>query len=195
VQPGVQVLDFSASASPQRVRLAWKARDLEFIYRFHVYRSIAGADSYEIVGSIDGSTRQGNSYAFLDSTIEVRAAYDYKVQIVRTDGRVFWSQPIHVSVPPRSRSAFLKSVAPNPFSDHLVLEMESPQESHGEIRIFDVRGAEIRLLYHGRFQEGSGSFEWDGRNGAGVPVADGIYFVEVTLNGEKTRRKIIKTSN
>jgi flagellar hook assembly protein FlgD len=47
------------------------------------------------------------------------------------------------------------------------------------IQIFTIDGNLLRVLERGRIGRGTYTYTWDGTNGAGNPVARGIYFIRV----------------
>jgi hypothetical protein len=48
-----------------------------------------------------------------------------------------------------------------------------------EIAVFDAGGRRVRTLHRGPVEAGAHTFEWDGRDDGGAPVAPGVYFFRV----------------
>ena len=59
-----------------------------------------------------------------------------------------------------------------------------------ELRVFDVRGRELRRIPFGSRGVGTHTIEWDGRDQAGRPVAAGTYVLSVVIDGVPTSRKM-----
>ena len=59
-----------------------------------------------------------------------------------------------------------------------------------DLSIYDVRGRLVRSL-QSNAADVSGSVTWDGRNGAGMHVAAGTYFIRLTADGVTQTRKLI----
>lgn len=64
---------------------------------------------------------------------------------------------------------------PNPFNPATSIRFSQPKEEHIQLRIFDVTGRLITTLVDEHLNAGVHALEWDGTDGAGTPVASGIY--------------------
>ena len=64
-----------------------------------------------------------------------------------------------------------------------------------ELTLYDQRGRKVRGLLEGRsLPAGSHSLVWEGRDGRGIQVASGVYFVRLKLDGEvvgETQRLVL----
>jgi hypothetical protein len=78
----------------------------------------------------------------------------------------------------------LLTLVPNPFRDTVRIDWApAPGETRARVRVHDVTGRLVRTL------EGGPGVSWDGRDGAGRPVAPGTYFVRLeTGRSERTGR-------
>jgi hypothetical protein len=59
--------------------------------------------------------------------------------------------------------------------------------------VLDVAGRCVRNLAAGRWAAGRRDIAWDGRDAMGIPVAAGIYLLEVRAGSERVGRRIIVT--
>ena len=84
---------------------------------------------------------------------------------------------------------------PNPFSSSTVIPIETIKEAEIHVSIYDILGRLIRKFDIDAQPIGQHSIVWDGKNGAGVKVANGIYFYRVVANGEMQIRKMIFNGN
>ena len=83
-------------------------------------------------------------------------------------------------------------VAPTPFRGSTQLEISIPSSRRAALRIFDPAGRVVRTLFDGEMGAGHRSIAWDGRDAAGRPVASGIYFGSLLVDGRAVTRKVIR---
>ncbi|MGD8395413.1 MAG: FlgD immunoglobulin-like domain containing protein, partial [Candidatus Eiseniibacteriota bacterium] len=93
----------------------------------------------------------------------------------------------------RTPQAFL--VAPNPLLrglSEILFEVPSGARSI-DVAIYDATGRRVRSLASGRLEPGRMRLTWDGREPSGRPVASGIYFVRLAIDGGavETRRLVV----
>lgn len=63
--------------------------------------------------------------------------------------------------------------------------------STGDLKIYDVRGRLVTVLYTGPFVQGANSFAWDGRDSAGRGVASGAYWVQARTSDQSLTIKVL----
>lgn len=77
--------------------------------------------------------------------------------------------------------------SPNPVNDQVALRFSLSRPQSVLIEVFTVEGRRIRTLHRGAMEAGSHQLSWDGRDEAGRPAADGIYFARLeTQQGSRT---------
>ncbi len=82
--------------------------------------------------------------------------------------------------PARVPRAFsLSQNYPNPFNPMTTIRYEIAEPSKVELRIYDLRGREIRTLVDERQPAGAKAVAWDGRDNAGRPVGSGVYIYRI----------------
>jgi hypothetical protein len=79
----------------------------------------------------------------------------------------------------------------NPFTDMTHIFYGLPAGARVRMSIYDVRGRMVRILVDGHRQAGYHSAVWDGRSGSGVPVAPGVYFVDLAASGIHRTAKVV----
>lgn len=84
---------------------------------------------------------------------------------------------------------------PNPFSSSAAIPYGLHKESDVKVTIYDILGRVVRKFNVGRQNVGSHNILWDGRNGVGQKVANGIYFYKFEAGGESQVRKMIFNQN
>jgi hypothetical protein len=68
---------------------------------------------------------------------------------------------------------------PNPFNASTRIAFQVPEPARVELRIFNVRGQEVRTLLNEEMGAGSHTLIWDGTDSEGRVVASGIYFCQM----------------
>jgi hypothetical protein len=90
---------------------------------------------------------------------------------------------------PSAAALALAQNRPNPFRPGTLIEYSVPERSRVRLSVHDVVGRTIRVLVDGEVGAGARSVAWDGRDGAGVPVASGVYFYRLASpHGSLTRK-------
>jgi len=57
------------------------------------------------------------------------------------------------------------------------------REGLAELGVYDVRGARVSTVARERFTAGTHDAEWNGRDASGSPVAPGVYFLQLRVDG------------
>jgi hypothetical protein len=83
---------------------------------------------------------------------------------------------------------------PNPFNPttqiHYTLPWQQPEQT--SVKIYDIRGSLVRVLFTGMQVGGEYTFEWDGQDMNGVDVPSGLYFCSIQANNLSEKIKMIK---
>jgi|GEM_PF-7061285 len=82
-------------------------------------------------------------------------------------------------------------LAPNPGDKEISISFELGVSCRAAVRIYDVRGREVREVFEGDLSAGIHNRIWDGLNNEGTPVAPGLYLCRVNTGHEYDIRKII----
>lgn len=89
-----------------------------------------------------------------------------------------------------------ENIHPNPFNPaagsaelHFILS----EPGLVILEIYDEMGREIRKLADSKFEDGSHSEPWDGRDESGTVVAPGVYFCRLSEGGRTASMKILVT--
>jgi hypothetical protein len=79
---------------------------------------------------------------------------------------------------------------PNPFNPSTIISYSIPENGAVEIKLFDILGKEIAVLFEGNLAAGNHSFHFDaGKAG----LTSGVYFYSVSFNGRSSINKMILT--
>lgn len=85
----------------------------------------------------------------------------------------------------------LRPAFPNPFGAETQVHFDLHKESRVGLAIYDIRGRLVRRFAEATLVPGRHNVVWDGRDSSGLRVADGMYFLAVSLDGQlASRRKL-----
>ncbi|MEQ6121750.1 FlgD immunoglobulin-like domain containing protein [Reichenbachiella sp. MALMAid0571] len=90
-----------------------------------------------------------------------------------------------------SQSLVVTNSFPNPFSNHIDIEFEIPEQGPLSVIVLNASGQNIKTLINYPQFAGSVNVRWDGTNTQGQPVKDGMYFYRIFYNGKVTGGKMI----
>lgn len=86
-------------------------------------------------------------------------------------------------VVPASRSQ-IASVVPNPFNPQTVIRFELGQDGQRvRLDVYDLHGRRVRSLVDGVLTRGTHDARWNGTDASGAPVATGVYFAVLQIDG------------
>lgn len=94
--------------------------------------------------------------------------------------------------PPALHALALSPPRPSPFLDTTALHFSLPTAGVARVALFDVTGRQVRQLADRRFGAGEHSLKWDGRDSGGVPVAAGVYFVQLQTGSSRLTQKVVR---
>ena len=83
------------------------------------------------------------------------------------------------------------SAQPNPFGARTSVAFALPRAMRVQLAVFDAAGRLVRTLADGMGSAGRQDVAWDGRDSAGNAVANGVYLVRLTADGQHLDRKLV----
>ena len=90
-----------------------------------------------------------------------------------------------------ARAPRLRQNYPNPFNPSTTIRYDVHRAGDVELRIYDQAGRLVRSLVRGKQPAGEYAVEWDGRDGAGQPVASGSYQYELRVGGHTSTKRML----
>jgi len=102
-----------------------------------------------------------------------------------------WFTGAATPVPGLFPRTVLKQNAPNPFNPSTTISFTLADAGATELRVFNVRGQNIRRLVAGSLEAGEHSVVWDGRNDNGATVPSGIYFYKLTSGSFEGMQRMV----
>jgi hypothetical protein len=82
--------------------------------------------------------------------------------------------------------------APNPFHRDARVTFSLARPGRARLRVFDLRGREVRRLLDETRPAGPQSVTWDGRDARGEGVPTGVFFLRLEADGAARVRRIVK---
>ena len=123
-----------------------------------------------------------------DETVEYLEVF-YPVEYHFGDGTGIQPLPVNANYP---KIPFLHQNYPNPFNPTTKIRVELPKEGRVTLKVYDMRGREVRTLIDGEMVAGYFEAIWDGRNGRGEPVTSGMYLYHLqTPDAVLIRRMVL----
>ncbi len=80
---------------------------------------------------------------------------------------------------------------PNPFNSTTLIHFDVPKVADVKIKVYDILGHEVKTLVCSKYQPGSYTVIWDGKNENGLSVASGTYLVRMQTGEFVDTRKIL----
>lgn len=80
---------------------------------------------------------------------------------------------------------------PNPFNTSTVITLTTANHEDITLKIFDVKGSIVKVLYAGNPGPGEHKFQWDGLCDSGNPAGSGVYFCELAGSSRIISRKML----
>jgi hypothetical protein len=75
---------------------------------------------------------------------------------------------------------------PNPFNPSTTISYSLPNEAQVSLAIYNIKGELVKILVDQPIQAGHHEAVWDGRNMRNREVSSGVYFYQLTVDGQKT---------
>ncbi len=88
---------------------------------------------------------------------------------------------------------FVSPGYPNPFRNSTSFVLESKNIAAPlSIDVYNIKGQHVKSIYRGIPQNSKESYEWDGLDTSGKPVATGIYLLKASQGSAASTRKVMK---
>ena len=92
---------------------------------------------------------------------------------------------------PMPGALVLSAARPNPFTHETRFALHLDRASDVELAVHDLSGRRVATLYRGALGAGPHEFAWRGVRSDGSAAANGIYFLQARVGGERLTRKVI----
>lgn len=206
----VELSAFSAifDQKESHVTLKWRTESEINNLGFDVYRSESPDGKFIKVNPAyikgAGTDATPRDYKFVDESAVVGKTYYYYLETISFSGERDRSHIIKVIIDVSGKvkvtglqpKAFaLLQNFPNPFNPETWIPFRLAKDADVTIRIFDIRGQEIRTIHLGQTPAGyydtkGKAVLWDGKDSYGEEVSSGIYFYNLTAGKFHATRKL-----
>jgi hypothetical protein len=171
------------------IRLSWSAQVEADVAAFALERTVPSRGETARIADDLPAARHTE---WTDPDVEEGERYAYRVGAVGFGGDVVWSVPtslVRRSAPPRLSIA---RVRPNPSRGRVSFDVALPRGGSVELELFDAGGRRIARRTADGLTAGTVTFEWDGRDDAGVAAASGAYFARASSAGEIAVERVLR---
>ncbi len=177
------------------VEIRWDIPEVDMYMHFNVYRSFS---KYGPFKKINKDYIQGNSY--IDTiTGDKEVFYMVRTSIRQfTNSGMFFNQSrgiiksvIITGVDDKYQEKIEVSVSPNPASNNIDIQLNSPFVQNVSLEIYDLQGRKIKSIYNGQLISGRHQFAWNLINEAHQPIPGGIYLLKTTCELGSDIQKIV----
>jgi len=177
---------FAAAPAAGGLRLAWEPADDRPVTGWLVERLGEGG-AVPVGGPLPAQAR-----TCLDPGADPAAPHAWRVTALHpfggrsTLGPFAYNGPAGVAQP-----GWALALSPNPAPGEAAVAFAVPRASAARLRVYDAAGRLVRTLHDGPAEAGAGLLRWDGRDGRGRAVADGVYFCRLEAAGRTLTRKLL----
>jgi hypothetical protein len=216
-RPGSYTVDIRSASAPLRSVLPEFARTGEEVWGhlwwFDVSKSFsdegAGDEVALTFSGIDGVPAETELYLIdrhLEKFIDLRAETEYRfylgarheeaaeasARFILLAGSAEFVEESGDEFPDLPAETALHQNFPNPFNPATVIRFDLPAAAHVKLSVYNVKGELVAVLADRFMTEGRREIGWSATDGAGEPVASGIYFYRlVTRDFDRTRKMVL----
>jgi hypothetical protein len=197
------------NAQKSAVTLKWSTVSEVNNLGFDVYRSESPDGKFVKISPAyikgAGTDSTPHDYQFADERAVVGKTYYYYLETISFSGERERTNIIKVIIDASGKTrvtglmqpekpALLQNF-PNPFNPETWIPFHLADDADVTIRIFDIRGKQIRTIHLGQISagyyetRGNAAF-WDGRDSYGQEVSSGIYFYNLTAGTFSATKKL-----
>jgi hypothetical protein len=193
--PAVYIDDFEAGLQENGVVVSWFLNVNFDISGINIWRCESGGGQYQKITRQPIPAVGRGKYVFLDSNVERRHNYSYKLQLILENGsEIMLDYPVAstgaLQLPPERTG--LTAVYPNPFNDNAIITfgVQGQSACYLSIDIFDIQGRKVRTIAEGDFEPGTYNVLFDRKDDRHNSLTSGVYFVSFSYGDKTETRKI-----
>jgi hypothetical protein len=172
----------------QNIMLQWEQPDINDFDHFNIYEAVNGG-SFTLLDHTAGVqyflTVPNGTYQFYVTTVDQTGHESVPSNTVSTD--------VTVGSPALTSEISMLKFGPNPFSDHLILDLKTEKTTSLQAVVYDLNGKMIFTLVNSRVGEGYHQYFWNGKNAEGNTLPAGVYTMVIrTSEGVFGSYKLVK---
>jgi hypothetical protein len=128
----------------------------------------------------------------IDTDVEAGASYWYRLALLESDGTRIVSGSVRVLFEGfRLRTQLHAPVIARGKPVEVPYTIGTSNGTHVKLEVFNVAGRRVRVLEDGMRGPGRHHATWDRKSQSGRGVAQGLYIVRLTANGQTFSRKTV----
>ncbi|MBN2413900.1 T9SS type A sorting domain-containing protein [candidate division KSB1 bacterium] len=192
----VDLACFLVIASEKKVYLNWITTKEIGNVGFSIERKIMNSTNWKQVGFVAG---KGEFYTKHEYDYEdepgVTGLLSYRLKQNGADGSDYYSSVVNITIK-NYNNIVLHQNYPNPFVDSTNIIFQLPNNISGKVvvKILDVHGQDVRLLYDKPALLGYYNIEWNSCDDKGKRVKPGIYTCILETQSQQFIKKMMKLS-
>jgi hypothetical protein len=198
VEP-VELSKFEVSALSTALRLDWATSSETNNHGFYIERRVKGESEWNqnlgfVAGA--GSSNQTHNYNYVDDKVVANATYQYRLRQEDRDGSVNYSSIKEGRLNGASTGAAVNSLSqntPNPFNASTKIGFTVAESGTVNLEIVDIYGKVVRAFTLDARAGEANSVTWDGQDGTGTQVPNGVYVYKLNGNGFTLSNKLTVT--
>jgi hypothetical protein len=183
----VEISSFTALSVNEKINLTWETVSEINNYGFDVERSTDKLQWYKI-SFVEGSGNSNtvNKYCFTDSP-KYPGKFYYRLKQIDTDGSFNFSFIIEADISLLTDFELLQNY-PNPFNPFTKISFVLKDDTHAELKLYDLAGNFLKELFRGKTEAGKiYNVEFDGSF-----LSSGVYYYSlITPAGSETKKMIL----
>lgn len=186
----VELIAFSGVCKGSAVILQWETATELNSQSFDVERLEGG--EWQVVATVaaSGNSQHPRRYHHEDAlspTLLRRDALHYRLKQIDRDGSWEYSAVVQVQLAPKATVWKLREPFPNPFRQHLTVDLFLPEEATLCMSVHDLLGREVHVVQRNHFPAGSHIIPLNTAN-----LRPGIYILRAESEGEARLQRVIR---
>lgn len=99
--------------------------------------------------------------------------------------------PLGVGTNDISKAGASVNIFPNPFITETTVQLICDKPSQAYLCVYDASGKKVTELLNDSFGAGTRCYTWDGKSDTGKDLMNGMYFIQIQINGYTEMRKVM----
>ncbi len=188
IDPAIQLVRFEASRDHIKATCEWSVIDQQNCKQYIIERS-ADKNLFTLVSTIEktGAITGRTDYDLIDPS-PLNGTSWYRLGTIDYDNKIQYYDPVQVNnIEGPASDGFSFNLFPNPFHDHLTLNLVLPGDGNPEINMMDITG---RHFCSWVIDAVPGPGKYDLNFDRVVP--SGVYMIEVNFSGRVYTKRLVK---
>ncbi|MEO8664016.1 MAG: T9SS type A sorting domain-containing protein [Ignavibacteria bacterium] len=183
----VELTSFTSTVNTRNVILNWTTTYEKNNSGFEIQRTESESNDWRTFGFVSGmnNSKLTHEYKFMDKNLNT-GKYLYRLKQIDYNGNFEYfrlENEVVIGIPDKFS---IQQNFPNPFNPNTKINYELPESGIASIKIYDINGKEIKMLFEEFKTAGYYSIDF---NAGDIP--SGTYFYKLDLNGNSVSGKMV----